>query len=229
MMEITMKTNPLKLTTAILLVFAFVTTAPLALAQATSNGTNQIQSKFDVIKLEKETLRTEVNKCIPAISADSSLLKDGIKDFPGNAITTYQGSKAASVFVVFRTTGLCLKLSPKKYPIFAAEAFIKTVSPDGVPQNVVDDWYKRVAATIAQKGSAKIAYVFNNGNAFIVNYSVKSDSPYQLMYLSQFKKAGTWESEKLDSKFTHASLSGVTESKWNEQSIKPHPLLHRGS
>ncbi|MDR2451585.1 MAG: hypothetical protein LBE85_07430 [Candidatus Accumulibacter sp.] len=220
-----MKANPLKLTTAILLVFAFVATA-----QATDTvQTETIQNKFNVINLKKETFGAEVNKCIPAISVDSPLLKDSIKDFPSNAITTYRSSGVASVFVAHRTTGLCLKLSPGKHPIFAAEAFIETVNPVGVPQNVVDDWYKRIAATIAQKGSAKIAYVFDNGNAFFVNYSVESDSPCQLMYSLQFKEAGTWESEKLDSKFTHASLSNISETKRNKQSIKHHPLLHRGS
>jgi hypothetical protein len=184
MMEIPMKVNPLKLTSAILLVFALVATAPPALAQATNDqyGANKIQSKFDVIKLKKETFGTEVNKCIPTISADSSFLEDSIKDFPSNGIRTYRNPAVASIFVVHQTTGLCLKLSPEKHPIFAAEAFVKTVDPKGVPQNVVDGWHKQIAATIAQKGSARIAYVFSNGNAFIVNYSVKSDSPYELMY-----------------------------------------------
>lgn len=228
-----MKMDSLKLSTFIFLVCAFVGTTPLASAQKNQQKTNaaqentSISSKFDAIKLTKETYAKQVNKCIPAISVDAPYLKDSIKNFPSNGVTTYQNPKVASLFVAHQKTAVCMKLSPEKYPVFAAEAFIETVNPNGVPQNIVNNWYQQIATLIAQKGSAKIAYVVDNGNAFIVNYSVKSDFAHQLMYPMQFKKAGTWESEKLDSKFTHASLSGVNETKRGGQSIKPFPLSHR--
>ncbi len=228
-----MKTNSGRLTTLIMLICAFVGMAPLASAQKNQQKNHAekskevIPAKFDAIALTKENYAAQVNKCIPTISVDASYLKDSIKNFPSNGITTYQNPKVPSLFVVHQKTAVCMKLSANKYPIFATEAFIDTVNPNGVSQKVMDKWYRQIAILIAQKGSAKIAYVVNNGNAFIVNYSVKSDFAQQLNYSMQFKKAGTWESEKLDSKFTHASLSGVEETKRGGQGAKPFPLSHR--
>jgi hypothetical protein len=88
------------------------------------------------------------------------------------------------------------------------EVVMNTAIPQGVPQDVKDNWYQEIAATISQKGSAKIAFVFA-GYALIVNYSVKSDFSRQLMYSSRYGNAGALKSENLDSKFTHASLSNV--------------------
>jgi hypothetical protein len=217
-----MKIESSKPTILVLFAGAFLATAPLASAQEI-----QIKSKFDTVKLTKETYGTEVAKCIPTFSADSSFVKDHLKNFPFDGFMTHTNSSVASVFVAHQTTGLCLKLSPGKYPIYAAEAFVETVNPEGPPEKVIDGWYKQIAALIARKGSAKIAYVFGNGNAFIANYSVESDRPYRLSYSTQFNKAGAWENEKLDAKFTHASLSNISETKRDGQGVKPYVLLHR--
>jgi hypothetical protein len=217
-----MKIGSLKLTALVLFAGAFLA-APLAATQEI-----QIKSKFDAVELTKETFGTEVNKCIPAIAADSPFLRDSVnKDFPVNDFRTISNSAVASVFVVYQRTAFCLKLSAGKHPIYATEAFIKTVSPGGPPEKVVEGWYRQIATLIAQKGSARIAYVFANGNAFIANYSAETDSPRRLLYSSEFRKAGDWESEKLDNRFTHASLSEVTVTKWNDKEVKPFLLLHR--
>jgi hypothetical protein len=217
-----MKIESLKLTTLVLFAGAFLVAAPLASAQEI-----QIESKFDAVELTKETYGTEIKKCIPAIDADSSFIRDIIKDFPVNGFRKIRNSEMPSVFVAHQRTAFCLKLTPGKHPIYATEAFIGTVSPGGPPEKVVEGWYRQIATLIAQKGSARIAYAFANGNAFIANYSVEADSPEKLLYSAEFRKAGDWESEKLDTRFTHASLSTVTVSKWNDKEVKPFLLLHR--
>jgi hypothetical protein len=74
------------------------------------------------------------------------------------------------------------------------------------------------------KGVAKVAYVANNGNAFIARFWLEKTPDYALSYSSIYKKAGEWESEKLDVRFSDPSMKSVSETKRSGLDQKKFPL-----
>lgn len=187
----------------------------------------QIASRFDTMEITRENIVQEASKCVPKTNVDSQSIKRLLSDFPSKNIRAIGHVSTSRQFILQRTTAICLQRSTNKYPIFAAEAFIDTVNPRGVPPDVTDGWYKQLALLIATKGSAKVAYQFENGNAFIATYWVESNPAFGLFYTHVFKKAGEWETDNIDTKFLHASMSGVSEIKRSGASEKNYVLSHR--
>lgn len=190
-------------------------------------GKVQIESRFVTVEVTKETLGIEANKCVRPLNSNSQSIQKQLKDFPNKNMVIFGHASSANRFLLHQTTAVCLQKSSEKFPIFAAEAFFDTTNPKGVPPDVVDGWYKQIALLIATKGVAKVAYVFANGNAFSVSYWVEPPSESGLYYSSTFKKAGTWETEKLDAQFTHPTLTSLSETKRSNSFQKSNPLAHR--
>lgn len=190
-------------------------------------GEVQILSKFQTIDLTRENFAFEVNKCIPQISINSESLNKGLFSFPRANIASYGHMSSASEFWINKTVGICLRKSSEKFAILAAEAFFNTVNPMGVPPDIVDGWYKQISLLIATKGVAKVAYSFEKGTAFVVDYWIEPRHIYKLNYSSSFKKVGDWESEKIDVRFSYPSMSSVTETKTNGRAEKLDLLSHR--
>lgn len=190
-------------------------------------GKVQIPSKFQTIELTRETLAAETNRCVPQISINSENMNKGLSNFPSTNIVLYGHVSSANQFWVNKTMGMCLQRSSEKFPIIAAEAFFDTVNPAGVPPDVVDGWYKQIALLIATKGTAKVAYVFEKGTAFVVDYWIEPRQGFKLHYSSSFRKAGNWESERLDIRLSHPSMSSVSETKIGSETAKLNLLSHR--
>lgn len=185
----------------------------------------QIASRFDTVEVTAATLGLEVNKCVPQLNGDSPSIQKHLKAFPNRNIMGFGHMSSANNFVLRQTTAVCLQKSSEKHPIFAAEVFLNTANPKGVPPDVVDDWYKQIALGIATKGVAKVAYVFANGNANTVSYWVETPHDIDLYYSSTFKKAGTWEKEKYDAQFSHPSMTGFSETKGRKAYLLAHRAL----
>jgi hypothetical protein len=186
-----------------------------------------IESRFTPTEVTRQSLPSEVHKCIPQWNVRSEKSKDAQEKFPEENIIAFGHENSSKTFLLHQTTGICIEKSSNRFPIFASEAFIGTVNPMGVPPQIVDEWYKQIALLIATKGVAKVAYVFENGNIFAATYWVEPTSGYTIFYDNVFKKAGTWENEKFDAKFSHLSISSVTESKRDGLKEKRFPLAHQ--
>jgi hypothetical protein len=120
-----------------------------------------------------------------------------------------------------------LRKSSEQFPIFAAEAFYETANPRGVPPDVAEGWYKQIAFLMAARGAVKVAYVFEKGNAIVVDYWVEPRKSYQLQYSGSFRKQGSWESENIDFRFSYPSMSSVGETKRGGATVKENLLSHR--
>lgn len=187
----------------------------------------QIQSRFPTVEVTGDTLGVEANRCVPQLNGDTPSIRAKLKDFPNRNIVSFEHMSSANMFILRQTTAVCLQRSSEKFPIFASEAFLETANPKGVPPDVTEEWYKKIALLIASKGSAKIAYVFDNGNAFSVSYWVEVSPGFALDYSSVFRKAGTWEAERLDAQFSHPSMTSVAETKRSGSAQKIFPWAHR--
>jgi hypothetical protein len=186
----------------------------------------QIASVFETVSVNANNLGAEANRCVPQINGSSKSVLDLLQRFPNNNINTLGHVSTSKRFSVRNNVAYCLSRSVGNHPIFAAEAFFRTANPDGVPPDVTDVWYKKIAYSIAEKGSSKVAYKFSNGNAALVSYwtNPQNDS---INYSYEFKRLGTWETDKYDNIFTNPSMSGVTTTKNNNQMTKSFPLSHR--
>lgn len=187
----------------------------------------QIASRFMTISITRENLAAEASKCIPQLNGDSETIKKAANNVPIQNVVGFSHLSSANLFLTRYTTAICLQKSSARFPIFAAEAFLETVNPKGVPPDVVDGWYKQIALLIATKGIAKVAYVYGNGNAFAVSYWVEPTSAFGLYYSSTFNKAGTWETGTFDARFSHPAMTSVSETQRSGVSQKTYPLAHR--
>jgi hypothetical protein len=174
-----------------------------------------ISSKFNTIDLTKENFGAKARACEPSLFTDEVSLNKVIENFPSNLVVNHSNYKLSRIFITFNTTGLCIDKSSKGFPILAAEVLLNTANPLGIPIEVEDEWNKQIVLLLAAKGSAKVAYVFKSGNAFIVTFSVSDfatavRTPFSLNYSTSLKKAGEWEDATYDSKFGHPSLIEIS-------------------
>jgi len=187
----------------------------------------KIKSRFDTVSLTKENLAAEQKKCIPYIESNTESMNAAVREFPRDNTIVAVGHKNSSKRFVYRgSTGLCLEFSANRYPIFAAETLVGTANPKGIPPNVTDDWYMKIAAKIAIDGRAKVTYVTDKGTAFIVSYWSEQAGGVALHYRTEFKKAGEWEDTEVDYRFSHPALNALSETKRGDskQLVKNFPL-----
>lgn len=187
----------------------------------------RIKPRFESISLTKENLAAERSKCVPFSQANTESMDAAIRGFPrNNAIVAFGHASSSKKFIFRGSTGLCLEFSANRYPIYAAEAFIGTANPTGVPPDVTDDWYMKIAMKIATNGRAKVVYVTDKGTAFLVSYWCDQTGGFALEYWSEFKKAGEWENTEVDYTFSHPALRGFSETKRGDSKkmVKSFPL-----
>jgi hypothetical protein len=179
-----------------------------------------ITSKFKVVTVTRENFFYEANKCVQSYNPDATAIRKTLEKYPSKDLLGVGHVRSSKTFVLHLNKGFCLERSASDFPIFAAEAIANTVNPIGVSPLISDNWYKHIAMYIATKGTAKIAYTFPNGNAFIATYWVASTKTSSLYYSSEFKKVGTWEKEIFDRKFFHPTSTSVAETKRSDQYVK---------
>lgn len=171
----------------------------------------RIKQKFDTVLLTKENLISEQRKCVPLLKANADSLQDELSKFPRDNATVAVGHLSSSKKFVYRgTSGLCLDFSANRHPIYAAEAFVGTANPTGVPPDVTNDWHMKIAMQIALNGKAKVAYIYGNGNAYLVTYWSEKTDGTALNYSWEFKKIGEWENAQIDHKFSDPSMRGFS-------------------
>jgi hypothetical protein len=190
----------------------------------------RIKPKFDTVFLTKENLASEQQKCVPFLQTNTDSMRDAVSKFPSNnSIIAVSHQSSSKKFIYRGTTGLCLDFSANKYPIYSAETFIGTANPAGVPPDVTNDWYMKIAMQIALKGQAKVTYITDKGTAFLVSYWSEQTGGFTLHYSSEFKKIGEWENAQVDYKFSDPSLRGFSVTKQGDaqEMVKRFPLAQR--
>lgn len=174
----------------------------------------RIKQRFDTVLLTKENLAAEQMKCVPFIQPNTERIKAQVREFPRNNETVVVGHASSSKQFIYRgSKGLCLEYSANRYPIYAAETLIGTANPTGVPPDVTDDWYAKIARKIAIRGRAKVVYVTDKGTAFLASYWSDQVAGFALHYWSEFKKVGEWENTEVDYTFSNPALSGFSETR----------------
>lgn len=182
-------------------------------------------SHYAVVAVTRENMESELKKCIPELVVNPGIRND-IQNFPfpASTIKTFGHVNSAKKFVLHEAAGVCMQKSPQNFTVFAADEFIDTINPKGLSPDVVEGLYKKIAVLIATKGMAKIAYVFTNGNASIATYWVENSQDYALFYSHAFKKAGEWEGDTFDIKYSNPAMTSVSETKRAGLEKKQFPL-----
>ncbi|MFN3738844.1 hypothetical protein [Hydrogenophaga sp.] len=172
----------------------------------------RIEDQFVLVKLDAKNLGEEAVKCVSSAEAGSALLQKLATSLPlpPGRMTTFFHAGSASTFMVYRDSATCIRQSEDRYPILAAEAFRDTVTPKGPQPDVTVDWNRKIARKLALSGMVRVAYVMTNGNAFLANYWVEEELPRTtLRYSKAFRKAGEWENEAVDFRFSHPNIQSV--------------------
>ena len=171
----------------------------------------QIADHFSPTELNDTNAADAVLRCLPTIPRESAALTKVRADLPlkrGQTVTIGHSS-SASRFVITGNKGLCIRYSDANFPIFATQAFVNTVEPAGISPDIRNDWYRQIAHKLALHGIVRVAYVFPNGNAFMARYWADKGGP-TLVYSSTFHKAGRWEKDPVELKFTDPNLQSVS-------------------
>ncbi len=187
----------------------------------------RIKQKFDTVVLTKENLAREKQKCLPFLQDNTDNMRYAVSDIPrNNAIVTVANPNSSKRFIYSGTTGLCLEFSANKFPVYAAETFIRTANPTGVPPDITNDWYMKIAMQIALKSQAKVAYITDKGAAYLVSYWSEQTGGLTLHYSWEFKKIGEWENTQVDYRFFDPRLRGlsVTNRGDAKELVKRFPL-----
>lgn len=190
----------------------------------------RIKPRFDTVLLTKENLAAEYKKCIPFIPTNTESMDAAVREFPRNNATITVGHASSSKQFIYRgSTGICIQFSANRYPIYAVETFIGTANPAGIPPDVTDDWYMKIALKIATNGRTKVAYISDKGTAFLVSYWSDQSGSSALNYSTEFKKVGEWENIGVDYKFSNPAFHGFSETKRGDAGIrkKNFPLANQ--
>lgn len=182
-----------------------------------------IPSQFETVEVNSNNFADELGKCLHKVDQN---LPD-FKKIQEMGFGAFEHPGSGNLFLITRTTAICLTRSSEKRFIFAAESFQGTVTPEGVPEKILDGWYKEISKTIASKGSAEIIYALNDGSAHLVRYWARS---FSLEYWTESRGKGEWENEKVDLHFSHPSLSSVVAKKTEygrSATWKLFPIAHR--
>ncbi len=171
---------------------------------------SNMAEKFEVKNLTVNSIASEARACL-GYEIQNQMLAAIQKDFPVRSGFSIVRNPNSSQFVYFFASSMaCIPLSKQGFPILAAEALTETVVPIGVPNDVKLDWDKKIVARIASRGTARVLYVYPNGNAQSAVYWVKPDEQGAIHYGTDFRRAGQFQAADYDFQFTHPSLSGTT-------------------
>jgi hypothetical protein len=192
-----------------------VAVANSALAGAVALKDIKITSHFDFTEVSSINFRDALFACIPNYATKPSNVPLP-ESMPKAFNSSYTNTVAAPIFLLKGNQGLCLNRSVFGFPIFAADSFLLTDNPVGVPSSVADLWYQKIAENVAKQGSARVMYVFKNKNAIMVRYWVDPSKPIEINYQSEFKKVGGWEPKDVDFVFENEGLNSVTAAVANE-------------
>ena len=187
----------------------------------------QIAPRFAVIPVTRDNVEQEARKCIPKLPANSAATARLVDRVSSTDTIALRHTSSANYFVMMQSLAVCIQQSSEKYPIFAGEAFFATVNPTGVPPDITDGWYTQLAMLVAKQGVAKVAYVYSNGNATLASYWVSGNSSVNLLYSSEFRKKGAWETDRFDATFSHPTIAGIEDTVRSNQKSKSTPILHR--
>lgn len=169
-------------------------------------GNLQIQKKFDLVEVRPDNFKAVLLNCIPEFANNIHTFEP-----PPAAVqqAVYQMGGISRQFILKKTVGLCLRTSSANFPVLAAEAFLGTVKPQGVSDEVVAEWNTQIATLIARQGRANVAYQYGNQSAMLVKYWVDPGSPLTIRYTTQYKSQGEWDKQALDAVFADPALSAV--------------------
>ncbi len=193
----------------------FLTSAALLLGCASSPNAvaidpSNIAEKFDVSEVTTTNMLDLTRSCLGA-NIQTQVTESLLKDFPirsGFSVVSNSQSKNYAYF--FASSMTCIRQTARGYPILAAEAFNRTVVPVGVPDSIKLEWDKKIAARIASHGTARVLYLYNNGNGHSAIYWVKLDDKGVLHYGSDFKRAGQFQVSDYDFQFSHPNITSVS-------------------
>jgi hypothetical protein len=103
---------------------------------------------------------------------------------------TMRDSKTAGFLVAHQGESGCIRQTDLGHPIFPAEAFFESATPNGVPEEVALNWFKQISIQIAQTGRAEVVFKYPNGNFSAVQYFYESNSPAFIQYKQTFHRLG---------------------------------------
>lgn len=177
-------------------------------------GNLQIQKRFDLVEVGPNNFKSVLLNCIPEFSRNIDAIQ-----LPPPAVqhAIYKAGGVSRQFILKKTVGLCLRSSSANFPVFAAEAFLDTVKPQGVSEEVVEAWNMQIAALIARQGRANVAYQYGNHSALLVKYWVDAANPLPIRYTTQYKAAGEWDRQVQEAVFADPALVAVASVNVNAQ------------
>jgi hypothetical protein len=185
-----------------------------------------IQDKFTTHRVTQDTLAEIATTCISTMPKTGSSISSTAQQIPSRNLIVLGHVSSAHSLVLSGSDAFCLKQSEAKNPIFAAEGFLSTVNPQGVPPDIEYKWYRNIAKAIAEKGTAKVSFQFKDGNAYDVTYWAGGRDNYSIKYSMEHRKSGTVAGASFDEVFSHPTMTSISQTTHQGRTVKIHPLAH---
>lgn len=149
----------------------------------------KIQKSFERTKLTKENFGGFMSTCLPTFTETAKDRFIAEWRLPlMNSTMALAHAQSPGFVQISGDSAICVRESENRFPIVATDAFKGTANPEGVTDEVLEDFYAKIAYTLAERGYADVSYVFKQGNVQHVTYRVDRNDRGQLYYLETFRK-----------------------------------------
>lgn len=173
----------------------------------------RIQDEFALDNVTTDTYVSALRRCIAQFRADLPMLHDGSLTRTSAQTVTFFLPPHSNFFLLKPVKqSTCIQGSEAGYPILPGAAIRGTLEVQGPPAPVVQDWYRRMALSIAKQGQTTVAFAHPDGSATIARLVVSLRAPLGFRHVHYLRKAGSWEDLELDDTFVHPAFTGVRTS-----------------
>jgi hypothetical protein len=172
----------------------------------------KIEPHFDFKSVDNTNFKEELLGCIPNAPSNFANMP-----LTAGHSATYKNILSPKIFFVKNGKAVCLNRSTAGFTIFAADAFLNTVNPMGVPEYVAMEWMTQIADLVARSGVAKVAYRFRNGNAMVSRYWVDPGKPEEINFSTVMKISTEWAEKDNDVTLEHLALTAVSSNGTNAE------------
>lgn len=214
--------------TALVLSISACATKPGKGIHSFLNGAIEIRQEFAVDVVGEKNLGAVYQACLGTELAQG-IRTEMLKDISKKSMSITRNTAHSRYLLLTAHLATCIQETSRGFPVLATEVFNKTVEPAGVPEPTLNQWYERIAHTLAKEGHAEVAYQFPSGNAHRVRYWTDIRFRGFFFYEASFVPEKDFKPSNFDFVFTHPELNGVVTSRWGDSGpdvYQRKPFLH---
>ena len=112
------------------------------------------------------------------------------------AVFAREGNEASPYLIASGDRMACIDRNGAARPLLPAGIYAKMIKFDGASEQTTNTLFDSLSRQIALRGAADALVKFPNGNAYEIALTVAEDAPVEILYSTNFLKAGEYDESK---------------------------------